>query len=97
MSAPVLTRNPLRTSRSMLNGHVVPDGTTPTEDGMPLAYLYSEFRVEGELPFIDLGHYDADQQVWVVPDGVPTMGVATKTRTSNGTQCGDCTSDDACG
>ena len=95
MSAPVLTRNPLRTSRSMLKGHVVPEGTTPTESGMPLAYQYSEFRVEGELPFLDLGYYDADQQVWVVPEGVPTMGVATKTKTA-GSQCSDCVSDDAC-
>jgi hypothetical protein len=80
----------------MLNGHVVPEGATPTENGLPLGYLYSEFRVEGELPFLDLGHYDPDLQVWVVPDGVPNMGIATKTRTSGG-QCGDCVSDDACG
>jgi hypothetical protein len=76
----------------MLNGHVVPEGATPTEDGMPLGYLYSEFRVEGELPFLEQGYYDADQQVWIVPEG---MGIATKSRTS-GSNCGDCVSDDAC-
>jgi hypothetical protein len=79
----------------MLGGHVLPDGATPTEAGLPLGYLYSNFRMEGELPFLDQGHYDADLQVWVVPDGVPNMGLVTKTRTAGG-QCGDCTSDDAC-
>jgi hypothetical protein len=79
----------------MLNGLVVPDGATATEDGLPLGYLYSNFRVEGELPFLEQGHYDADQQVWIVPEGVPTMGVVTKSRTS-GSACGDCVSDDAC-
>ena len=95
MTAPVLTRNPLRTSRSMTGGHVVPDGVEVTEHGMPLGYLYATWNVEGGSDVLDAGHYDEDQQVWVLPEGVPQMGIYTKTRTS-GANCGDCVTDDAC-
>lgn len=95
MSAPVLTRNPLRTSRSMLSGHVIPDDVTITEKGMPLGYLFSTWKVEDGSEVLESGHYDEDQQTWVLPEGVPTMGVYTKTRTS-GSGCGDCVTDDAC-
>lgn len=96
MSAPVLTRNPLRTSRSMTSGHVIPDDVTITEDGLPLGYLYSTWNLDDDgSEVIESGHYDEVLQMWIVPEGVPTMGVYTKTRTS-GSNCGDCVTDDAC-
>lgn len=78
----------------MTSGHVIPDDVAITERGMPLGYLYSTWEVEGGSDVIEAGHYDEDQQVWIVPEGVPTMGVYTKTRT--GGSCGDCVTDDAC-
>lgn len=95
MSAPVLTRNPLRTSRSMTTGHVIPDDAVIVENGMPLGYLYSRFVVEGGTEVIESGHYDEDTQVWVLPEGVPTMGVRTKTSTGSGCSP-DCVTDDSC-
>lgn len=96
MSAPVLTKNPLRTSRSMIDGHIVPDDVEITKQGMPLGYLYSTWNLDVEPDTtIEAGHYDEDLQVWITPDGAPTMGVYTKTRTS-GSGCGDCVTDDAC-
>jgi hypothetical protein len=79
----------------MTNGHVIPDEVTITETGMPLGYLYSTWNVEDANDVLEEGHYDEEQQVWVLPDGVPTMGTYTKTRTS-GANCGDCVTDDAC-
>lgn len=95
MSAPVLTRNPLRTSRSMLDGHAIPDDVAITENGMPLGYLYAKWQVEEGAETEEVGHYDEQLQIWITPDGVPKMGVYTKTRTS-GANCGDCVTDDAC-
>ncbi len=79
----------------MTNGHVVPDEVTITETGMPLGYLYATWNVENADDVLEEGHYDEEQQVWVLPDGVPTMGTYTKTRT-NGANCGDCVTDDIC-
>lgn len=94
--ATTLMRNPLRTSISMLSGHDIPSDVHIVEDGLPLGYLYATWNpgtpdeVEGQP-----GHYDPDLQTWVLPDGAPTAGVYTKTRTS-GSGCGDCVTDDVC-
>ncbi len=84
----------LRTSRSMTSGHVIPDDAVITENGMPLGYLYASWNVEASED-TEEGHYDEEAQIWVTPDGGISMGVYTKTRT-NGANCGDCTTDDAC-
>jgi hypothetical protein len=78
----------------MAAGHVIPD-VEITESGKPLGYLYSTWNLQEASEHHERGHYDPMQQTWVLPDGVPTMGVYTKTRTG-GRGCGDCVTDDAC-
>ncbi|MEU6024941.1 MULTISPECIES: hypothetical protein [unclassified Micromonospora] len=91
-----LTRNPLRTSLSMTSGHDFSQPLPADHDRQPFGYLFANWEpgtpAETET---ELGYYDADQQVWVTPDGAITAGVYTKTRTS-GSNCGDCVTDDAC-
>jgi len=96
MTTALMTRPPLRMSTSMTDGHDEVDETTRVLDGLPLGYLYAEWR-SMDVPdeATNEGHYDPDAQTWVFPAGVPTAGVATWTRTS-GSKCGDCVQDDAC-
>lgn len=91
-----LTRNPLRTSLSMTQGHDF-DQPLPTDhERQPFGYLFADWAPgTAEEAAADLGHYDVEEQVWVTPSGDITMGVYTKTRTS-GANCGDCVTDDVC-
>lgn len=95
MTTALLAGNPLRTSRSMTEGHDIPDATAVTENGLPLGYEYAEWRVGEAADAGEPGHYDADEQVWVLPAGAPQMGVYTRTRTGPYVSS-DLVTDDAC-
>ena len=76
-----LTREPLHTALSFLEGvHVEPlEAADPSLQ--PLAYLYSagwEGQTADRMP----GHYDENTQTWIAPPGMPTAGIATYTNTS---------------
>ena len=75
-----LTREPLHTAMSFLDGHVVevPPAVDPRRQ--PLAYQYSGW--DGSVATPQVGHYDEKTQTWVFPIDTPTMGVATNTNTS---------------
>jgi len=90
-----LVRNPLRTSLSMISGHVPPVEMPEDTAERPLGYLYAAWDPgtfqEGDL---ELGYYDAESQTWVDTGGFITAGVYTRTRTAG---CpGDCPIDDVC-
>lgn len=76
----VLTRDPLLTTLSMVDGHHVEPQQPADERHQPLAYLYSEW--DGTLAAPQPGDYDEKSQTWSFPDGMPTAGIATYTNTS---------------
>ena len=67
-----------------------------SDETSPFAYLHGAFRGDepdeetGEVTAWDpsqMGHYDADAQVWRFPEDIgPTMGIATKTRRRTSTR-----------
>lgn len=76
----VLTRDPLLTSLSMVDGHHVEPAAPADPRTQPLAYLYSEW--DGSVAAPQAGDFDADSQTWSWPDGMPQAGIATYTSTS---------------
>jgi hypothetical protein len=89
----MLTREPLATSLSLIQGHRIEPQPPSDPRHQPLAYLYSEW--DGFPAEPQVGRYDEDSQTWVLPPGVPTAGIGTYTNTSN--FCGsDSCRDDTC-
>ncbi|MEU5878620.1 hypothetical protein [Spirillospora sp. NPDC047279] len=79
--ADTLTREPLLTSLSFIDGHY-PDLEAARADDRdrPLAYAYSQW--DGIPASPQFGHFDEDTQTWVSPPGLPTAGITTYTRTN---------------
>lgn len=75
-----LTRDPLPTALSFVDGHRVEPKPPADPRTQPLAYLYSEWDGFPAEPMA--GHYDAGTQTWVMPPDVITAGIATYTNTS---------------
>ncbi len=75
-----LTREPLHTAMSFLEGHFVevPPATDPRRQ--PLAYQYSVWNGSVAEPMP--GSYDAETQTWVFPPNTPMAGINTYTNTS---------------
>ena len=75
-----LTREPLHTSMSFLDGHFVEVPPAADPRLQPLAYQYSGW--DGSVAMPMTGHYDEGTQTWVFPDNTPMAGIATYTNTS---------------
>ena len=75
-----LTREPLHTAMSFLDGHFVEVPPEVDPSLQPLAYQYSGWDGSVARPMI--GKYDEETQTWVFPHGTPMAGVATYTNTS---------------
>lgn len=76
--------NPLRPSRNHLAAVSWPESPAQrSSDRSPFAYLhepYVGYDGDAETTLDDLGSYNNDTQRWEFPDGVVTMGIATKTQ-----------------
>ncbi len=75
-----LTREPLHTSLSFTEGHVVQFPPVVDPRHQPLAYQYSGW--DGSVAGPMTGEYDEETQTWVFPPDTPSMGIATYTSTS---------------
>ncbi|GLZ16303.1 hypothetical protein Acsp04_65380 [Actinomadura sp. NBRC 104425] len=75
-----LTREPLQTALSFIEGHRIEPQPPADPRTQPLAYLYSHWDGYPAKP--EEGHYDEQTQTWVFPPGSITAGVATNTNTS---------------
>jgi hypothetical protein len=75
-----LTREPLLTSLSFIDGHY-PEPVAPADGrDRPLADLYAHWDGVAACP--QFGHFDTETQTWISPPGLPTAGITTYTRTN---------------